>query len=84
MARPRRAVHRQKKEAGRGPPELDPVQRFPRTYLLRETMAGISEKLKPYGFMRIHRSVLVNRAFVSTIQCGSGGNYLLQTSSGKE
>ena len=47
-------------------------------------MAGISEKLKPNGFIRIHRSVLVNSAFVSTIQCGSGGNYFLQTSSAKE
>jgi len=47
-------------------------------------MAGIAEKLKPYGFIRIHRSVLVNRAFVNTIQCGAGGNYILQTSVGKE
>jgi DNA-binding LytR/AlgR family response regulator len=60
------------------------LQKKAGSYLLRETMAGIAEKLKPYGFIRIHRSVLVNRAFVNTIQCGSGGNYILQTSSGKE
>jgi two-component system LytT family response regulator len=60
------------------------LQKKTGSYLLRETMAGIAEKLKPYGFIRIHRSVLVNRAFVNTIQCGSGGNYILQTSVGKE
>jgi two-component system LytT family response regulator len=60
------------------------LQKKAGSYLLRETMAGIAEKLKPYGFIRIHRSVLVNRAFVNTIQCGSGGNYILLTSSGKE
>ena len=60
------------------------LQKKTGSYLLRETMAGIAEKLKPYGFIRIHRSVLVNRAFVNTIQCGSAGNYILQTSLGKE
>jgi two-component system, LytTR family, response regulator len=60
------------------------LQKKSGSYLLRETVAGIAEKLKPYGFIRIHRSVLVNRAFVNAIQCGSGGNYILQTSVGKE
>ncbi len=60
------------------------LQKKAGSYLLRETMVGIAEKLKPYGFIRIHRSVLVNRAFVNTIQPGSGGNYILQTSVGKE
>jgi two-component system LytT family response regulator len=60
------------------------LQKQTGSYLLRETMAGIAEKLKPYGFIRIHRSVLVNRAFVNTIQFGASGNYVLQTSVGKE
>ena len=60
------------------------LQKKAGSYLLRATMAGIAEKLKPYGFIRIHRSVLVNGAFVNTIQCGSGSNYILQTSSRKE
>jgi hypothetical protein len=32
------------------------------SYLLRETISGIAEKLRPYGFIRIHRSVLVSRS----------------------
>jgi DNA-binding LytR/AlgR family response regulator len=29
-------------------------------YLLRESLSSVAEKLKPYGFIRIHRSVVVN------------------------
>jgi two-component system LytT family response regulator len=54
------------------------------SYLLRETISGIAEKLKPYGFIRIHRSVLVNVAFVDTIQPGVGSEYVLRTKTGKE
>jgi two-component system LytT family response regulator len=54
------------------------------TYLLRETISSIAEKLKPYGFIRIHRSVLVNIAFVDTIQPGVGSEYILRTKTGKE
>jgi two-component system, LytTR family, response regulator len=54
------------------------------SYLLRETISGIAEKLKPYGFIRIHRSVLVNVAFVETIQPGVGNDYVLRTKTGKE
>jgi two-component system, LytTR family, response regulator len=54
------------------------------TYLLRETMSGIAEKLRPHGFIRIHRSVLVNVAFVDTIQQGVGGECVLRTKTGKQ
>jgi two-component system, LytTR family, response regulator len=54
------------------------------SYLLRETLSGIAEKLKPYGFIRIHRSVLVNVAFVETIQPGVGSEYVLHTKGGKQ
>lgn len=54
------------------------------TYLLRETLARIAEKLRPHGFIRIHRSVLVNTAFVDTIQPESDGDYVLRTKTGKQ
>jgi DNA-binding LytR/AlgR family response regulator len=53
------------------------------SYLLRETISGVGEKLGPHGFIRIHRSVLVNTAFVETIQAESGGDYVLRTKTGK-
>ena len=53
------------------------------SYLLRETLAGLAEKLGPHGFVRIHRSVLVNVAFVETIEPGLGGEYILRTRTGK-
>jgi two-component system, LytTR family, response regulator len=54
------------------------------SYLLRESISVTSEKLAPYGFVRIHRSVLVNRAFVEEIQPWSTGEYLLRVRGGKE
>jgi two-component system, LytTR family, response regulator len=32
----------------------------PHPYLLHESLSSMAEKLKPYGFIRIHRSVVVN------------------------
>jgi DNA-binding LytR/AlgR family response regulator len=54
------------------------------SYLHRGTISGIAEKLGPYGFIRIHRSVLVNGAFVATIQPGVGSDYILRTKTGAE
>lgn len=54
------------------------------TYLLRETISGIAEKLRVHGFIRIHRSVLVNIAFVDTIQAEPDGDYVLRTKTGKQ
>jgi two-component system, LytTR family, response regulator len=54
------------------------------SYLLRESISVVSEKLAPYGFVRIHRSVLVNRAFVEEIQPWSTGEYILRVRGGKE
>jgi two-component system, LytTR family, response regulator len=54
------------------------------SYLLRETISEIAEKLGPHGFIRIHRSVLVNGAFVEAIEGDSGGDYLLRTRTGKQ
>jgi DNA-binding LytR/AlgR family response regulator len=54
------------------------------SYLLRETIAEIAVKLKPHGFIRIHRSVLVNSKFVESIQPGVGSEYVLRTKTGKD
>lgn len=54
------------------------------SYLLRESISIVAEKLKPYGFIRIHRSALVNTAFVVEIRPYSGGKYSLRVKGGKE
>ena len=54
------------------------------SYLLRESISTIAEKLKPYGFVRIHRSVLVNSSFVQEIRPCSTGEYELRLRGGKE
>ncbi|HWO30651.1 MAG TPA: LytTR family DNA-binding domain-containing protein [Candidatus Acidoferrum sp.] len=54
------------------------------TYLLRESISALAEKLKPYGFIRIHRSVLVNTACIQEIEPSLAGEYLLRTTEGKE
>ena len=40
----------------------------PNPYLLHESLSSMAEKLKPYGFIRIHRSVVVNISAVEEIQ----------------
>jgi two-component system, LytTR family, response regulator len=54
------------------------------SYLLRETIGEIAEKLKSHGFIRIHRSVLVNSQFVESIEPGVGSECVLRTKTGKE
>ena len=54
------------------------------SYLLRESISVLAEKLKPHGFIRIHRSVLVNTAFVEEIRPWNTGEYLLRIKGGQE
>jgi DNA-binding LytR/AlgR family response regulator len=54
------------------------------SYLIREPIVRIEEKLSPYGFVRIHRGILVNAAFVKEFMRASGGEYLIRMTSGKE
>jgi DNA-binding LytR/AlgR family response regulator len=54
------------------------------SYLLRESISVVADKLGPYGLIRIHRSVLVNAAFVEGIRPYSTGEYGLQIKGGKE
>ncbi len=60
------------------------LQRQSGSYLLRESISTVGEKLKPYGFIRIHRSVLVNTSFVEEIRPWSMGEYVLRIKGGKE
>jgi DNA-binding LytR/AlgR family response regulator len=59
-------------------------RRRPHPYLVRETLSSMAEKLKPYGFIRIHRSVVVNISAVEEIQPLSTGEYRLREKGGKE
>ena len=54
------------------------------SYLLRELISAMAEKLEPYGFVRIHRSMLVNRYFVREIQPYLTGEYGLRVKDGNE
>jgi DNA-binding LytR/AlgR family response regulator len=54
------------------------------SFLLRETISAVAEKLEPYGFVRIHRSALVNPAFVEEIHPYSTGEYGLRLRGGKQ
>jgi DNA-binding LytR/AlgR family response regulator len=54
------------------------------SYWLREPISVMAEILKPYGFVRIHRSVLVNSLFVEQIKSLRTGAYGLRTRGGKE
>ena len=53
-------------------------------YLVHESLSSLAEKLKPYGFIRIHRSVVVNISAVEEIQPLPTGEYRLRVKSGKE
>jgi len=54
------------------------------SYLLRVSISSIAGKLRPYGFLRIHRSVLVNASFVEELQPLPTGEYTLRIRGGKE
>jgi DNA-binding LytR/AlgR family response regulator len=58
----------------------------PRTnsYLVHESLSSMAEKLKPYGFIRIHRSVVVNISAVEEIQPLPTGEYRLRVKGGKD
>jgi|ERR1700722_1754617 len=60
------------------------LQRSTSSYLLRDSISVVAEKLGPYGLIRIGRSVLVNAAFVEGIRPYSTGEYGLQIKGGKE
>lgn len=60
------------------------LERNGSSYLLRESISAVAEKLEPQGFIRIHRSILVNTSFVEEIRPYSTGEYGLRVKGGKE
>jgi DNA-binding LytR/AlgR family response regulator len=52
--------------------------------LLRDSISEVSDKLAPRGFVRIHRSVLINPAFIEEIRPQSTGTDRLKVRGGKE
>lgn len=54
------------------------------SYLLRESISGVAARLETHGFIRIHRSVIVNVSFVEEIGPLSTGEYCLRVEGGKE
>lgn len=53
------------------------------SYRLRATISEMIGKLERYGFIRIHRSVLVNASFVEEMESYPTGNYGLRIRGGK-
>lgn len=60
------------------------LQRLSGSYLLRESISALAQKLTPYGFIRIHRSILVNTSFVEEIHPWNAGQYVLRIKGGKK
>jgi DNA-binding LytR/AlgR family response regulator len=54
------------------------------SYMLRESISSIEKKLNPHGFVRIHRSVLVNAALVEEIHPCPTGDYGLRVQGGRQ
>ena len=60
------------------------LRRNASSYLLRESISIVAERLETHGFIRIHRSVLVNTSCVEEIRPLSTGEYSLRVEGGKE
>lgn len=54
------------------------------SHLLKESISTAADKFKAYGFVRIHRSVLVNASFVEEIRPRSTGEYELRIKGGHQ
>lgn len=49
-----------------------------RSHLVRESVSAIEVRLKPFGFVRIHRSTIVNEALVEEIRVATSGQMSLR------
>jgi two-component system LytT family response regulator len=54
------------------------------THLLRETMAGMEERLDPERFMRVHRSAIVNLQYVKEVRTESQGEFSVLLANGQK
>lgn len=59
------------------------LQKQSGSYLLRATISEMVSKLERYGFIRIHRSLLVNTLFVEEMEPYPTGNYGLRVRGGR-
>jgi len=53
------------------------------SHLFRKSISKVEEALGSYGFVRIHRSVVINSAHVEEIQSSPNGEYRVRVRSGK-
>ena len=53
-------------------------------HLVRGTISGFEQHLSEYGFVRIHRSALVNIAHVVSLEPVVSGDYTVHLASGRE
>jgi two-component system, LytTR family, response regulator len=60
------------------------LQREGGSHLLRESITVMAEEMRPYGFIRIHRSVLINSLFVEEVRPLATGEYRLRMKGGQE
>jgi two-component system LytT family response regulator len=54
------------------------------THLLRETMAHLEERLDPRGFVRVHRSFIVNLKYVKEVRREANGDSVVIMDSGNK
>jgi DNA-binding LytR/AlgR family response regulator len=54
------------------------------SHTLRESISTLEQKLSPHGFVRIHRSTLVNAALVEEIQPLPAREYVLRVKGGRK
>jgi two-component system LytT family response regulator len=54
-----------------------------RSYLIREAMQTLEEKLDPAVFLRVHRSIIVRLSLVETLHKAAGGDYEVQLKGGR-
>jgi len=55
-----------------------------REYLLRETLSRLESRLEERGFLRVHRSYLVNRDWIAGVEAGDHGTQDLVLRSGRK
>lgn len=54
------------------------------THLIRGTLAGWQQKLAAFGFVRVHRSRLVNKAHIAAIDSNGSGDFEITLTGGQK
>lgn len=55
-----------------------------RSYLIRDTLSGLAERLDPEQFLRVHRSLIVQTSRIVEIESLFAGEYVLHLSTGRK